>query len=116
MKPSSAKAKGRKLQQLVRDTILERYPELQPDDVRSTGMGQGGEDVQLSPAARHVLPVALECKSVARVAAARFYDQAVEHSEGRYEPVVVFRENHGKPLSIVSWDYLLHLMRIKSHG
>jgi hypothetical protein len=117
MKPSSAKAKGRKLQQYVRDTILDRYPELHPDDVRSTGMGQGGEDVQLSPAARLVIPCTVECKAVARVAAARYYDQAAEHAKGtHYEPIAVFRENHGKALAIVDWEYLLHLLRIRSHG
>ena len=117
MKPSSAKAKGRKLQQYVRDTILDRYPELHPDDVRSTGMGQGGEDLQLSPAARHSLGITVECKSVARVAAARYYEQACEHSKDTGgEPVAVFRENRGPALAIVSWDFLLHLLRIRSHG
>lgn len=117
MKPASAKAKGRKLQQYVRDTILERYPELHQDDVRSTGMGQGGEDVQLSPAARSALGISLECKAVARVAAARYYDQAIAHAQDTGgEPVAVFRENRGAPLAIVDWNFLLHLLRIKSHG
>lgn len=116
LKPQSAKAKGRKLQQYVRDTILDRFHELQPDDVRSTGMGQGGEDVQLSPAARKVLPVVIECKSVAKVAAARFYDQAKAHSKASYEPIAIFKENGNKPLAIVDWDFLLYLLRIRSHG
>lgn len=118
MKPSSAKAKGRKLQQHVRDTILARYPELASDDVRSTGMGQSGEDVQLSPVARKLLPLTVECKANARVAAARFYEQAVEHAADYpgSEPVAIFRENRGPCLAIISWEYLLHLMRLRSHG
>ena len=52
MKPQSAKAKGRNLQKWVRDLLLENFPTLEADDVRSTSMGAGGEDVQLSPAAR----------------------------------------------------------------
>jgi len=47
LKPQSAKAKGRKLQQWVRDQILQRFPTLSTDDVRSTSMGASGEDVQL---------------------------------------------------------------------
>jgi len=52
IKTQSAKAKGRKLQQWVRNVILELIHTLEPDDVKSTSMGAGGEDVQLSPAAR----------------------------------------------------------------
>ena len=40
IKPQSAKAKGRRHQQWVRDKILALFPKLEPDDVRSTGMGQ----------------------------------------------------------------------------
>ena len=47
MKTSSAKAKGRRLQQKVRDLLLETFTELQPDDIRSTSMGVSGEDLQL---------------------------------------------------------------------
>ena len=49
IKPSSAKAKGRKHQQWVRDKILELFPELESDDVRSTGMGQGGKTFSCHP-------------------------------------------------------------------
>ena len=41
MKSRSAKAKGRRLQQQVRDLLLERFsPELEPDDIRSAIMGE----------------------------------------------------------------------------
>ena len=46
MKTSSAKAKGRNLQKWVRDIILESFPGLEPDDVRSITMGDSGEDMQ----------------------------------------------------------------------
>ena len=51
MKTQSCKSKGRRLQQKVVADVLAAFPHLQPDDVRSTSMGCGGEDVQLSPAA-----------------------------------------------------------------
>ena len=63
MKTSSAKAKGRRLQQKVRDLLLETFTELEPDDIRSTSMGVSGEDLQLSPAARKLIPFAIECKN-----------------------------------------------------
>ena len=64
IKTSSAKNKGRKLQQWTRDRILELVPTLEPDDVKSTSMGAGGEDVQLSPAARKSVPLTIECKTL----------------------------------------------------
>ncbi len=49
MKTSSAKAKGRRLQQTVRDKILSLFPTLELDvDVRSAIMGETGEDIKLS--------------------------------------------------------------------
>ena len=118
IRPQSAKSKGRKLQQTVRDAILDRFSSLHPDDVRSTSMGAGGEDVQLSPAARQLLPVTIECKAIAKIAACRYYDQAVEHAKKNQgsEPIVVMKENYGKPLVIVDFEYFLHLLYLKANG
>ena len=46
----------------------------------------------------------LKRKQEQKIAACRFYDQAKEHSEDRYQPVVVMRENHGKALAIVDFN------------
>jgi hypothetical protein len=62
MKTRSAKNKGKRLQNDVRDLILETFTELEPDDVRSTTMGDSGEDILLSPAARKLFPFATEKK------------------------------------------------------
>ena len=56
MKTRSAKNKGKRLQNDVRDLILETFTELEPDDVRSAIMGETGEDIKLSPAARRQIP------------------------------------------------------------
>ena len=47
MKTQSAKAKGRRLQQWVRDLLIEEL-EIHPEDVESRSMGAGGEDLILS--------------------------------------------------------------------
>lgn len=112
MKTSSAKAKGRKLQQWVRDEILKRFPELHPDDVKSTSMGVNGEDVQLSPAAREKLPIQLEMKNNARHAVYRIYEQCQTH--GNHEPVCIIKENRAKPLAVVDAEFLLDLLQIKA--
>lgn len=63
-KTSSLKAKGRNLQKTVRDVVLETFHSLTPDDVRSTSMGCGGVDVQLSTRAGNLWPFCVECKNV----------------------------------------------------
>ena len=51
MKTSSAKAKGRKFQQWVRDQLIEQL-NVHPEDVESRSMGAGGEDLIMARAAR----------------------------------------------------------------
>ncbi len=63
MKPRSAKNKGKRLQNAVRDMILENFTQLEPDDVVSTLMGDSGTDIKLSPAARKLFPYSPECKN-----------------------------------------------------
>ena len=109
MKTSSCKAKGRILQQWVRDSILAQFPALEADDVRSTGMGQQGGDVQLSPTARKVFAYEIECKSLARIAVYAFYKQAQTH--GKHEPLVVIKANREKPLVLVDADHFFALVR-----
>lgn len=105
MKTASAKAKGRKLQQDVRDMILKYSPSLTKDDVRSTSMGNSGEDVQLSQAARKQYPVSIECKSRASYAFYKDYDQAVVNAPEGTEPILVARANHRAPVVILDADW-----------
>lgn len=119
MKTSSAKQKGRKLQQYVRDTILGVFPELHPDDVRSTSMGAQGEDIQLSPAARKLLPVTIEAKARRSITVGRWFEQAEEHSIGLKDntlsPIVVMKEDRKKPLVLLDFDVFMSLMRNNSY-
>ena len=58
----AAKAKGRGGQNEIRDKLLQTFPEFEPDDIKSTTMGDTGEDIQLSPAARKKIPITIEVK------------------------------------------------------
>ena len=49
--PASRKAKGRRLQQAVRQDLIDCLG-IDPGDILSTAMGQSGCDIYLSPAAR----------------------------------------------------------------
>lgn len=110
MRPQSAKAKGRRLQQWVRDLILEAWTDLEPDDVRSTSMGAGGEDVQLSPAARRHFPYSVECKSVEKLNVWGAYEQAAANA-GKHEPLLVMKKNHKKPLVVMDAEAFMELLK-----
>jgi len=109
MKTSSCKAKGRNLQKWVRDLILESFPSLEADDVRSTSMGAGGEDVQLSPAARKLFPYSLECKNVEKLNVWAAYEQA-EANSGEHEPLLVMKKNRKKPLVVIDAEAFVKLL------
>lgn len=110
--PQSAKAKGRKFQQYCRDKILELLKPygIVPDDVKSTAMGQSGEDLQFSPAARKLLAISVECKSLKAIAVYKLYEQAEQYKD-KGEPVLFIKADRKKPLAVVDLDYYLKLER-----
>ncbi len=110
IKTQSAKSKGRNLQKWMRDLILKTFPSLEQDDVKSTSMGAGGEDVQLSPAARKLFPYSIECKAHAAIAAYGFYEQAAKNSGG-YEPLVVMKVDRKKPLVLLDAEVFMELVQ-----
>ena len=109
MKTSSAKAKGRRLQQKVRDLLLETFKELEPDDIRSTSMGVSGEDLQLSPAARKLIPFAIECKNQEKLNVWDSLKQAEENS-GDYDPVLIFKRNRSKTYAVINIEKFIELI------
>lgn len=109
MRPQSAKAKGRRAQQEVRDKILEAFSaQLQPDDVRNTPMGTQGEDLLLSPVARTIWPWYTEIKNVEALNIYKALEQA--SNKGR-EPIVVHRRNHTRLFVTLPLDEHLKLLQ-----
>ena len=84
MKTSSAKAKGRRFQQWVRDQLIEHL-DVHPEDIESRSMGAGGEDLIMARAAREKFPYSIECKNQEKVNVWQAYAQAEDNS-GDYEP------------------------------
>ena len=74
----------------------ESWTDLEEDDVHSTSMGAGGEDVQLSPAARRHFPYSVECKNVEKLNVWNAYEQA-EANSGKHEPLLVMKKNVRSP-------------------
>ncbi len=109
MKQASAKAKGRNLQKRVRDGILMKFPDLEPGDVRSTAMGQSGNDIQLSPAAQKKFPFGIECKNIAVFAGYKHLKQAEDGADPNMIPLAVVKANNKEPMVLM---YLSDFMEV----
>ncbi len=107
MRTQSKKAKGRRLQQWVRDLLIEKL-EVHPEDIESRSMGAGGEDLIMSRSAREKFPYSIECKNQESLNVWKSYEQAQQNS-GNYEPIVVIKRNNVKPLVLVDADYFVEL-------
>ena len=107
MLTSSAKAKGRKLQQWMRDLLIEKL-DVHPEDIESRSMGAGGEDLIMARSARKKFPYSIECKNQEKVNIWDAYEQAEENSKN-YEPIVILKRNNTKPLVLIDADYFVNL-------
>jgi molybdate-binding protein len=72
-------------------------------------MGASGEDVQLSAAARKLIPFQIECKNKATSQIHTYYEQAKSH--GEHEPLVIVKKDRDVTLAIVSMAAFLKLLR-----
>ncbi len=106
MKTKSVKAKGRRLQDWVRNKLIKLAPNLLPEDVRCAIMGESGEDIKLSTKARRYFPFKIECKNVERLNIWEAYNQAISH-DGIGEPLLIISKNRRTPLAIIDAEYLL---------
>tara|TARA_R110000796_G_scaffold44815_1_gene109028 strand:- start:3282 stop:3659 length:378 start_codon:yes stop_codon:yes gene_type:complete len=109
--PRTAKAKGRRLQQLVVKKLLLLLPGVQPDDIQSRSMGANGEDIMLSPYARSKFPYSVECKNQEKLNLWKAWEQTQGNAED-YQPLLIVGKNNTKPLAVVDLDYFLNLQRL----
>lgn len=109
----SAKAKGRRLQQWLANLIIENsLGLLTEEDVRSTGMGQSGPDLQLSSTASLVLRTWFECKNEARPMniTRRVYEFDKKNTSSAFKVTAVFNQSkvggRFQPLFVMKEDSL----------
>ena len=114
MRPQSAKAKGRRLQQQFRDLLIEKL-DIHPEDIESRSMGAGGEDLVMARAAREKFPLSIECKNVEKLNVWEAYNQAKENSTpsrlsgNEYEPLVVMKKNNHKALVVLDAEKFVEI-------
>ena len=109
MKSRSAKNKGKRLQNSVRDLLLETFNQLEPDDIRSAIMGESGEDIKLSPAARKLIPYSFECKNQEALNIWKSLEQAESNCEG-LTPLLIFKRNKSKVYAALEITDFLNLL------
>ena len=107
MKTQSAKAKGRRFQQWVRDQLIETLS-IHTEDVESRSMGAGGEDLIMARAARQRFPYSIECKNQESLNVWKAYEQA-EFNSGDYEPIVFIKRNNQKPLVVIDAENFIRI-------
>tara|TARA_R100001594_G_C3938106_1_gene239915 strand:- start:15 stop:353 length:339 start_codon:yes stop_codon:yes gene_type:complete len=111
MNVKSAKAKGRKLQNLVRDKLREAFPSLHEDDIKSQTMGMRGQDIVLSPLAIKSIPYAIECKNVERLRFWKTVDQAQENIKENQTPIIVVKKNNKEPWVAMPLEHFTDLIK-----
>ena len=115
MNPASAKAKGRRFRQAVRDDPREMPAPygLEDGDTESTSMGVSGVDIIQSPAAKRVLPLCIECKAVEALNVVGIFQKhyaqyAVKDPNGL--KLLIHTRNRIQPLVTLRWKDFLDIL------
>ena len=109
--PKSSKAKGRKLQNMIRDALRSAFPILEEDDIKSQTMGMTGEDIVLSPAARKLIPYSFECKNVERLQFWASVEQCETNCKEELSPILVVKKNRKNPYACIPIDVFIGLIK-----
>ena len=110
MKTSSAKAKGRALQNYVRDKLRTLWVKafgLEDDDITSRQMGGSGTDIVLTPRAKHFIPYDIECKAHESLNVWKAWEQAKQNTASGRKTLLVIKRNRSSVLAVVELDEIL---------
>lgn len=118
IKPSSAKAKGRRLQQWVCKKISELLGlPFGPDEaIASREMGQAGTDIRLVGEVKKLFPYSVECKAQEKMFVPAWVKQARENQIYGTNWLLVTKRNREKPLVIMEFDTFFKLLKSKYCG
>ena len=108
MNTRSRKAKGRRLQNQVRETLIERL-DIHPEDIKTAVMGESGEDIIMARQARERFPFSVECKAHERLNIWDAIKQAEDNS-GDHTPIVIFKRNRSKTYVTIELNNFLDII------
>ncbi|MBN1224915.1 MAG: hypothetical protein JXB23_16825 [Candidatus Aminicenantes bacterium] len=119
MTPKSSKQKGRRAQQAAADIIVKTFG-LSEVDVKSVGMGQHGQDLELSEKAREVWPFhAIEITASLNVGLLSKFEQAKQHAKkqakgevyGNGRPLLLFKRNSTPLFAVTLFEDLAEAIK-----
>ena len=96
----SRKAKGRRLQNLVKDCII-KYFKIPKEDVRAALMGESGTDIIITPQYKDIFPFAVECKNNEKISVWSAYEQAKKNAGEGCIPLVIMKKNQTAAIAIL---------------
>ena len=80
------------MQNFLKEKLHSSFPSLREGDIKTAVMGESGEDIILSPAARDIIPYSFECKNQERLNIWESLTQAEDNCND-YTAAVVFKRN-----------------------
>lgn len=113
MKPQSAKAKGRTLQQWICKKISEftGFPCGKDCPIESRPMGQSGVDVRLEEDVLKVLPISVESKNQEKWSLLTWIEQAKKNRKPGTYWMLVVKKNRIKPIIIMDAEEFFELLK-----
>lgn len=118
IKPSSAKAKGRALQQWVAQKISELtgYEWGSSGDdkpIESRPMGQSGMDIRMESQVKEKFPFAVECKAQESWGVHSWIEQAKTNQTKDTDWIVIAKRSRQKPVVIMDAEVFFELLKNK---
>lgn len=112
MKTSSAKAKGRRLQQWVAEQIgkITGLPVGKDEMIASREMGQSGVDVRLIDKAKILFPYSVESKNTEHFNIWQTIEQAKSNQMENTDWLVIAKRNHHAPIAILDAEVFFKLV------
>jgi len=111
MKQKSRKAKGRRLQNYVRDKILKTFRHLKTKDVVCVENYAPGPDIILSKVARKLCPYQWEIKNQQKMKTIYdWFKQANKKIPKKLTGVLVMKMNTREPLVVIDFEHFLELI------
>ena len=110
MKTSSAKAKGRSLQNLLLNKLKASFPNVQ-NDIRCAIMGESGTDIKMGQLAHQEIPYSFECKNQEHLNIWDSLKQCEANKQGEDVPILVFKRNRSEVYACLPLDDLMKLLK-----
>ena len=112
----ASKAKGRRLQNYVRDMLRDVYPQLHPDDLKSQTMGMTGEDIVRTPAAKEVCTFSFECKNVEKLQIWKAIEQCEANRPDCSSSAIVFKKNGKEPYVAIPFTVFCDMLQAENEA